>query len=373
MGTANAIFDFLYNYHLLNLGLSESDAGLIYSIATCAMAFAVIPLSIAAKRYSQNQILLVSTAIYACSFLGLPFAPNLLIASIILSLVLVGMLGVIATGNAVAAKIIPESKHPVFFSLYFIAYIGSGALIGLIISANLSSSTSNVAQIKHYLIFASIIAVLSFLARIYSLPKLPVETKKPAKLRITSKERRSLGIATVASFAIGGAMALVFRFANILFLQAFELPQSTITAILSIDKFVAILGSILAPLLLTRLPMRKSFAVFGMFGTIGLVIQAASPTLFIFIGAYFGRLLFNYAQMPLLDSITLASVRKNHYSTASLLRQSSFYFGGAVFAFVYGLLFANSSWQQALVLSAGLTLVGTICMLLVKSKDHQND
>ena len=41
MGTANAIFDFLYNYHLLNLGLSESDAGLIYSIATCAMAFAL--------------------------------------------------------------------------------------------------------------------------------------------------------------------------------------------------------------------------------------------------------------------------------------------------------------------------------------------
>ncbi|MEW1902102.1 hypothetical protein [Streptomyces sp. NPDC086147] len=44
MGLANTIFDVVFNFYLAERGISEGDAGVIYAVATGAMAVAVVPL-----------------------------------------------------------------------------------------------------------------------------------------------------------------------------------------------------------------------------------------------------------------------------------------------------------------------------------------
>ncbi|WP_199885473.1 MFS transporter [Streptomyces sp. CB00455] len=369
MGLANTIFDVVFNFYLAERGIEEGDAGVIYAIATGAMAVAVVPLLFLRRYMSQRALLIGASVLYTVPFAGLPFVASVASASVVLSLILAGMLGLLSVGNAIAGGQVPQAARTRLFSAFFISYLGAGAIGSALVS--LVSGWLHTSDLEKYRFFL----LLSFLAACVMLVlRIPSGTTAPQTasalpqedLQVPGEKRNFVTLFVAAGF-LGASIALFFRFANVLFAQVYDISVSDISLILGSDKIVSIFGAIFAPLLVRRFSLRPSAAVFGVLAVVGLLLQSLTVPLIVFAVLYLLRLLFNYCLMPLLDTVAMSGFAPARQMVSIGLRQSSFYLGGAVAAAVYGELLDGGHWQAALWVSAGCALIGSLAMTLVRS------
>ncbi|MEU2234435.1 MFS transporter [Streptomyces vietnamensis] len=371
MGLANTIFDVVFNFYLAERGISEGDAGVIYAIATGAMAVAVIPLLFLGRYMSQRTLLIGASVLYTVPFAGLPFVASVASASVVLSLILAGMLGLLSVGNAIAGAQVPQTSRTRLFSAFFISYLGAG-VIGSALVSTVSGwlHTSDLEKYRFFLLLSFLAACLMLVLRLPSART--VAKTAAAASREESREpveKRNFVALFLAAGFLGASIALFFRFANVLFQQVYDIPVSDISLILGTDKIVSIFGAIFAPVLVKRFSLRPSAAFFGVLAVLGLLLQSLTVPLAVFIVLYLLRLLFNYCLMPLLDTVAMSGFAPARQMVSIGMRQSSFYLGGAVAAAVYGDLLDGGRWQTALWVSAGCALVGSLAMTLVRNNE----
>ncbi|WP_432114458.1 MFS transporter [Streptomyces sp. S1] len=371
MGLANTIFDVVFNFYLAERGISEGDAGVIYAVATGAMAVAVVPLLLLGRYVSQRALLIGASVLYTLPFAGLPFVSSIVSASLVLSAILAGMLGLLSVGNAIAGAQVPASGRTRLFSTFFICYLGAG-VIGSALVSGISDrlDMSDLDKYRFFLLLSFVAACLMLLLRLPSAREVPrpaaTSAQDPAG---AAGEKRNFVTLFVASGFLGASIALFFRFANVLFAQIYDISVSDISLILGTDKIVSIFGAIFAPVLVKKFSLRPSAAFFGMLAVVGLVLQTFTVPLVVFTVLYLLRLLFNYCLMPLLDTVAMSGFAPARQIVSIALRQSSFYLGGAVAAAVYGSLLDDGRWQAALWVSAGCALVGSLAMTLVRNAE----
>jgi MFS family permease len=368
MGLANTIFDTVFNFYLEERGIHEAGAGLIYAVATGAMAVAVVPLLLLRRVVSPRHLLIGASVLYALPFAGLPFVKSVPAAAIVLSLILSGMLALLSVGNSIAGAHVPESARTRLFSAFFICYLGAGALGSAIVS--LGSSRLPLADLDKYRCLLAVALAAALVMLVLRIPSAEVAAEEAAAASETGTrkpgELRNLVAVFIAAGFLGASIALVFRFANVVFAQAYGLPIGEISLILGGDKIVSIFGAIFAPLVVRRFSLRPSAAVIGALVFAGLVLQSFVIPLTVFVVLYLLRLLLNYGTMPLLDTVAMAGFERSRQLVSISLRQASFYLGGAVAAAVYGRLLGEGHWQAALWVSAGCALVGTLAMTWVR-------
>lgn len=373
MGLANTIFDVVFNFYLAERGINEGDAGVIYAIATGAMAVAVIPLLFLGRFMSQRTLLIGASVLYTVPFAGLPFVASVASASVVLGLILAGMLGLLSVGNAVAGAQVPQASRTRLFSAFFISYLGAGVIGSALVSAVSGLlHTSDLEKYRFFLLLAFLAACLMLVLR---LPSARTVEKTAAaasqeESRVPVEKRNFVALFLAAGF-LGASIALFFRFANVLFQQIYDIPVSDISLILGTDKIVSIFGAIFAPVLVKRFSLRPSAAFFGVLAVLGLLLQSLTVPLAVFIVLYLLRLLFNYCLMPLLDTVAMSGFAPARQMVSIGMRQSSFYLGGAVAAAVYGNLLDGGQWQTALWVSAGCALVGSLAMTMVRSNEPE--
>lgn len=366
MGLANSIFDATFNFYLLERGISESEAGSIYAIATLCMALTVVPLLIANRYIDKKKILLIASFVYALPFLTFPLVSSVIFAAIALSLVLSGMLCLLSVGNALAGESVTAQDRPKIFSYFFISYLGSGILgtFSVALSTQIWGGTLEIYRIL--LTLAGISALLMIFFRYLSAPKNTshqlTEIEKPS---LSGTEKINLTWIFLAAILIGFSMALVFRFSNIIFAQALKIDVSSISYILSADKLVSIVGTILVPILVKKFSYRFSAILLGILTFGCLFVQTLSIPTGLFVVLYLVRLLLNYGQMPVLDSLTIDGFQKKNNLVSSGIRQSSFYMGGAAAAAIYGMLLNQNNWQLCLILAAITGLLGAFAMSFI--------
>ncbi|MEV7519292.1 MFS transporter [Streptomyces sp. NPDC091371] len=372
MGLANTIFDVVFNFYLAERGISEGDAGVIYAIATGAMAVAVIPLLLLGRYVSQRTLLIGASLLYTLPFAGLPFVSSVASASVVLSLILAGMLGLLSVGNAIAGAQVPESGRTRLFSTFFICYLGAG-VIGSALVSGVSGllDTSDLEKYRFFLLLSFLAACVMLVLRFPSARSLPRPAARASHEQgeVTGEKRNFAALFVAAGF-LGASIALFFRFANVLFSQIYDISVSDISLILGTDKIVSIFGAIFAPVLVKRFSLRPSAVIFGILAVLGLVLQTLTVPLAVFIVLYLLRLLFNYCLMPLLDTVAMSGFAPARQIVSIALRQSSFYLGGAVAAAVYGELLDGGRWQAALWISAACALVGSLAMTFVRNAER---
>ncbi|MGW0749861.1 MFS transporter [Streptomyces sp. NPDC002587] len=369
MGLANTIFDVVFNFYLAERGINEGDAGVIYAIATGAMAVAVVPLLFLGRYVSQRALLIGASVLYTLPFAGLPFVASVASASVVLSLILAGMLGLLSVGNAIAGKQVPEAARTRLFSAFFISYLGAGVIGSALVSAVSGwLHTSDLEKYRFFLLLSFLAACLMLVLRFPSARSVQQTTAAVSheELRVPGEKRNFVTLFVAAGF-LGASIALFFRFANVLFSQVYDIPVSDISLILGTDKIVSIFGAIFAPVLVKRFSLRPTAAFFGILAVLGLLLQSLTIPLIVFVGLYLLRLLFNYCLMPLLDTVAMSGFAPARQMFSIGLRQSSFYLGGAVAAAVYGELLDGGQWQAALWVSAACALIGSLAMTLVRS------
>ncbi|MER8031641.1 MFS transporter [Streptomyces bauhiniae] len=373
MGLANTVFDVVFNFYLAERGISEGDAGVIYAIATGAMAVAVVPLLLLRRFVSQRSLLLGAAVFYTVPFAGLPFVTSVASASIVLSLILSGMLGLLSVGNAMAGAQVPDTARTRLFSTFFICYLGAGVVGSALVSVVSGLlHTSDLQKYRFFLLLAFLAACVMLVLRLPSARPVPqvTATVTPVETHLPDERRNFVAVFVAAGF-LGASIALFFRFANVLFAQIYHIPVSDISLILGSDKVISIIGAIFAPVLVKRFSLRPSAAFFGCLAVVGLILQSLAVPLVVFVVLYLARLLFNYCLMPLLDTVAMSGFAPARQVVSIALRQSSFYLGGAVAAAVYGSLLGAGRWQAALWISAGCALVGSLAMTLVRSPESR--
>ncbi|MGW6706707.1 MFS transporter [Streptomyces sp. NPDC054956] len=371
MGLANTIFDVVFNFYLAERGISEGDAGVIYAIATGAMAVAVVPLLFLGRYLSQRTLLIGAAVLYTVPFAGLPFVASIASASVVLSLILAGMLGLLSVGNAMAGSQVPAAARTRLFSGFFISYLGAGVVGSAVVSVVSGwLHTSDLEKYRFFLLLSFLAACVMLILRFPSTGTAAqaASAAGPGAAR-TPGEKGNFAALFVAAGFLGASIALFFRFANVLFAQIYDISVSDISLILGTDKIISIFGAIFAPVLVKRFSLRPSAVVFGILAVLGLVLQSLTVPLTVFIVLYLLRLLFNYCLMPLLDTVAMSGFAPARQIVSIALRQSSFYLGGAVAAAVYGELLDGGRWQTALWVSAGCALVGSLAMTLVRSTE----
>ncbi|MFG2875265.1 MFS transporter [Streptomyces sp. NPDC048337] len=371
MGLANTIFDVVFNFYLAERGISEGDAGVIYAIATGAMAVAVIPLLFLGRFMSQRTLLIGASVLYTVPFAGLPFVASVASASVVLSLILAGMLGLLSVGNAIAGAQVPQAARTHLFSAFFISYLGAGVIGSALVSAVSGLlHTSDLEKYRFFLLLSFLAACLMLVLRLPSARTVAKTAAAAAQeeTRAPVEKRNFVALFLAAGF-LGASIALFFRFANVLFAQIYDIPVSDISLILGTDKIVSIFGAIFAPVLVKRFSLRPSAAFFGVLAVLGLLLQSLAVPLAVFIVLYLLRLLFNYCLMPLLDTVAMSGFAPARQMVSIGMRQSSFYLGGAVAAAVYGDLLDGGQWQTALWVSAACALVGSLAMTMVRTNE----
>lgn len=383
MGLANAIFDNVFNFYLAERGISPGGAGAIYAIATLVMALAVVPMLIADRFFSKNAVLLGASLLFAVPYFAFPFVSSALSATIVLSLVLSGMLMLLSVGNSIAGGLVAPEHRPRLFGAFFVSYLGAGIIGSIWVAyAAQGSIGQNLQQYRTLLLMAACSAAIMFVFRLFSrAPAVPQEDRPTAataakslgRIPLTSTEKRRLLILFGSALFLGASMALVFRFANVLFMQAYDLPVSDISMILALDKGISIAGAIIVPLIVTRFSARKTTLVLGLVVFSALVAQSAPAPLAVFVGLYLFRLLLNYGQMPLLDAGAIFGFRSQTTLVSSGVRQSGFYLGGAGAAAVYGWLLNLGYWQTALWVAAGTALAGSLLLCLLQPVPNQKE
>lgn len=368
MGLANSTFDTVFNFYLAQRGIYEGGAGTIYAIATGAMAVAVIPLLLLRRFVSQRNLLIGASVLYTVPFAFLPFVKTVPAAALVLSLILSGMLALLSVGNAMAGAQVPAAARPRLFSTFFISYLGAAALGSVLVSVGTKwHGMDDLGKYRMLLMVAFAAALVMLVLRIPSAKVAAAETAPVAEVAgERAGERRNFVAIFVASSFLGASIALVFRFANVVFSQAYHLEVGDISLILSGDKIVSIFGAIFAPLIVKRFSLRPSVAIIGVLVVAGLVLQSLAIPLTVFVVLYLARLLLNYGMMPLLDTVAMTGVAQSRQLVSVSLRQSSFYLGGAIAAAVYGQLLDRGHWQATLWVSAGCALVGALAMTLVR-------
>lgn len=371
MGLANTVFDIVFNFYLAERGIDEADTGLIYAISTGVMAVAVVPILVIGRYVSQRYLLIGAAVLYTLPFAGLPFVDSIASAAVVLSLILAGMLALLSVGNSIAGALVPEHARTRLFSGFFISYLGAGVAGSAVVS--LGTKWLGGSDLDKYRVLLVVAFAAALVMLVLRVPSAKVVGEKAVTAADTGESkggaRRNFVVLFIAAAFLGASIALVFRFANVVFAQAYGLPLSDISLILGGDKIVSIFGAIFAPLVVKKFSLRPSAVVIGVLAAVGLVLQSLMIPLTIFVILYLARLLFNYGLMPLLDTVAMSGFARSRHLMSISVRQSSFYLGGAVSAAVYGQLLSKGQWQAALWVSAACALVGALAMALVRDAE----
>ncbi|ENV1279814.1 MFS transporter [Vibrio cholerae] len=372
MGLSNGLFDAVYNFYLEENGVNKVDTGNIYAFAMFVMSISVIPLIMLNNRFPTKNILIVSSFVYSLPFAALPMTTDVLTSSIILACILSGMIALLSSGNALFGAHVKEDMKTTFFSAFFIAYLGA-AMIGSFIVAGIvkySTASDNV-NYKIILIMSFLLSLVMIIFRFYSIRDIgDLPKKNKNEIILKSIEWKNFIALFISSFLLGASITLVFRFANIIYSQAYSLDISDISLVLGFDKIVSILGAIFAPIIVKKLQLKKTIFTIGALVFVILYSQSLEITLSIFVLLYFVRLLLNYALMPLLDTLAITGFDSSRTLISTSIRQLSFYLGSAVSAVIYGYLLNDGNWKYSLILSGILAFIGSIFLLMIKEKKN---
>ncbi|HDZ9224732.1 TPA: MFS transporter [Vibrio cholerae] len=372
MGLSNGLFDAVYNFYLEENGVNKVDTGNIYAFAMFVMSISVIPLIMLNNRFQTKNILIVSSFVYSLPFAALPMTTDVLTSSIILACILSGMIALLSSGNALFGAHVKEDMKTTFFSAFFISYLGA-AMIGSFIVAGIvkySTASDNV-NYKIILIMSFLLSLVMIIFRFYSIRGIgDLPKKNKNEITLKSIEWKNFIALFISSFLLGASITLVFRFANIIYSQAYSLDISDISLVLGFDKIVSILGAIFAPIIVKKLQLKKTIFTIGALVFVILYSQSLEITLSIFVLLYFIRLLLNYALMPLLDTLAITGFDSSRTLISTSIRQLSFYLGSAVSAVIYGYLLNDGNWKYSLILSGILAFIGSIFLLMIKEKKN---
>ncbi|MBV7506112.1 MFS transporter [Bacillus sp. sid0103] len=377
-GLSIGMFTLILNLHLIEMGMTERQIGLVISMGILVMGIFAIPVSILAKKTGRKKLLVtgITSIAIGCSIFA--FAEGFAFFFLAQFVVSIGLTLVETTEIQLlfhySRSKREETQAYSFLFAVFTAFTGVGTLIGGFLPNWIELSESGY---QNTLLATSILFLLLAFARGGLLPsekrrkavaledkddqKIKGPERKPilkTKGKHTSDLQKKLLFFAVFALITGGAVSCLQPYLNLFIKFRFDFSNEAVSMLLALNGLALFIGSVFSPALIDRFGVKKTFLYIYMVNILlcFLLFFNIHPyffsTLLLVRGGVF-TILTN-----LVDSLSMSSFKDEERDLYAGMRAVFRSIGSALAAFLVGSILAGKNYTLPFILSGLLLLLG---------------
>ncbi|MEH7305655.1 MFS transporter [Neobacillus drentensis] len=377
-GLSIGMFTLILNLHLIEMGMTERQIGLIISMGILVMGIFAIPVSILAKKTGRKKLLVtgITSIAIGCSIFA--FAEGFAFFFLAQFVVSIGLTLVETTEIQLlfhySRSKREETQAYSFLFAVFTAFTGVGTLIGGFLPNWIELSERGY---QNTLLATSILFLLLAFTRGGLLPtekrekavaledkddqRIKVPERKPirkTKGKHTSDLQQKLLFFAVFALITGGAVSCLQPYLNLFIKFRFDFSNEAVSMLLALNGLALFIGSVFSPALIDRFGVKKTFLYIYMVNILlcFLLFFNIHPyffsTLLLVRGGVF-TILTN-----LVDSLSMSSFKDEERDLYAGMRAVFRSIGSALAAFLVGLILAGKNYTLPFILSGLLLLLG---------------
>lgn len=377
-GLSIGMFTLILNLHLIEMGITEKQIGLITSMGILVMGILAIPVSILAKKTGRKKLLVIGIMCIAIGCSIFAFAEGFaffFLAQFVVSmgLTLVETTEIQLLFHYSRSKREETQAYSYLFAV-FTAFTGAGTLIGGFLPNLIELSDRGY---QNTLVVTSILFLLLALVRG---GLFPAEQRKKMVTREDNDQRSEIGLDRkgfpqakgkqsrnlqqkllyFAVFALitGGAVSCLQPYLNLFIKFRFDFSNEAVSMLLALNGIALFIGSVFSPALIDRFGVKKTFLYIYMVNIILCFI------LFLNINPYFFSTLLLvrggvFTMLTnLVDSLSMSSFKDEERDLYAGMRAVFRSIGSASAAFLVGAILAGKNYTLPFILAGLLLLLG---------------
>lgn len=377
-GLSIGMFTLILNLHLIEMGITEKQIGLITSMGILVMGILAIPVSILAKKTGRKKLLVTGIMCIAIGCSIFAFAEGFAFFFLAQFVVSMGLTLVETTEIQLlfhySRSKREETQAYSFLFAVFTAFTGAGTLIGGFLPNLIELSARGY---QNTLVATSILFLLLAFVRGVLLPaeqrKKPVtredkdqrcENRLDGKATLQSKGKHSSDLKQkllfFAVFALitGAAVSCLQPYLNLFIKFRFDFSNEAVSMLLALNGLALFIGSVFSPVLIDRFGVKKTFLYIYMVNIIFCFI------LFLNINPYFFSTLLLVRGgvftilTNLVDSLSMSSFKDEERDLYAGMRAVFRSIGSALAAFLVGTILAGKNYTLPFILAGLLLLLG---------------
>ncbi|MEH7503121.1 MFS transporter [Neobacillus drentensis] len=377
-GLSIGMFALILNLHLIEMGITEKQIGLITSMGILVMGIFAIPVSILAKKAGRKKLLVtgITSIAIGCSIFA--FAEGFAFFFLAQFVVSIGLTLVETTEIQLlfhySRSKREETQAYSFLFAVFTAFTGAGTLIGGFLPNWIELSDKGY---QNTLVATSILFLLLACVRG---GLLPAEQRRKTVTREDLDQRREtcsepnaflqrkgkhssdlqkkMLLFAVFALITGGAVSCLQPYLNLFIKFRFDFSNEAVSMLLALNGLALFIGSVFSPALIDRFGVKKTFFYIYMVNIILCFI------LFLNIQPYFFSVLLLvrggvFTMLTnLVDSLSMSSFKDEERDMYAGIRAVFRSIGSAVSAFLVGTILAGKNYTLPFILAGLLLLLG---------------
>jgi MFS transporter, DHA1 family, multidrug resistance protein len=379
-GLSIGMFTLILNLHLIEMGITEKEIGLIISMGILVMGILAIPVSLLAKKTGRKKLLVtgITSIAIGCSIFA--FAEGFAFFFLAQFVVSLGFTLVETTEIQLlfhySRSKREETQAYSFLFAVFTAFTGAGTLIGGFLPHWIELSEKGY---QNTLIATSILFLLLAFVRGGLLPaeqrkKLVTEEDKdqPNENGVDRKTlpqqegkhsndlKQKILLFAVFALITGGAVSCLQPYLNLFIKFRFDFSNEAVSILLALNGLALFIGSVFSPALIDRFGVKKTFLYIYMVNIILCFILFLNinpyifSTLLIIRGGVFTML------TNLVDSLSMSSFKDEERDLYAGMRAVFRSIGSALAAFLVGTILAGKNYTLPFILAGLLLFLGYV-------------
>ncbi|MFP5106993.1 MFS transporter [Neobacillus sp. C211] len=379
-GLSIGMFTLILNLHLIEMGITEKQIGLITSMGILVMGIFAIPVSILAKKAGRKKLLVtgITSIAIGCSIFA--FAEGFVFFFLAQFVVSIGLTLVETTEIQLlfhySRSKREETQAYSFLFAVFTAFTGAGTLIGGFLPNWIELSEKGY---QNTLITTSILFLLLACVRGGLLPaeqrrkkvtredlnqRRETDSEPNAFLQRQGKHssdfQRKLLLFAVFALITGGAVSCLQPYLNLFIKFRFDFSNEGVSILLALNGLALFIGSVFSPVLIDRFGVKKTFLYIYMVNILLCFI------LFLNIHPYFFSTLLLVrggvftVLTNLVDSLSMSSFKDEERDLYAGMRAVFRSIGSALAAFLVGTILAGKNYTLPFILAGLLLLLGYV-------------
>jgi MFS transporter, DHA1 family, multidrug resistance protein len=371
-GLSIGMFTLILNLHLIEMGITEKQIGLITSMGILVMGIFAIPVSILAKKAGRKKLLVtgITSIAIGCSIFA--FAEGFAFFFLAQFVVSIGLTLVETTEIQLlfhySRSKREETQAYSFLFAVFTAFTGVGTLLAgflpewIELSGRGYQNTLLVTAILFLLLACARASLLPAEQRKKDLPLVNTDQKNfsPTKAKPSRNLKQKLVLFAVFAFITGGAVACLQPYLNLFVKLRFDFSNEAVSILLALNGLALFIGSVFFPFLIERFGMKRTFFYIYLvnIGFCFILFLNIQPYLFsallVFRGGIFTML------TNLVDSLSMSSFKDEERDVYAGVRAVFRSIGSALAAFSIGSILAGKNYTLPFLVSGLLILLGYV-------------